>query len=355
VVLSFARLVIVLVACLHAACGENRAAAPVPGPSPVPLPIPVPVPEPVPAPRPTTATLTGHLRDGETNAPAAGALVAWNAPGGRFQSGRSDGAGSYSFANVPLGVVTISAATTWARGERQVTLTGDSVVDLVLVPLKHTLQGRLTDAVSGAPVAGATLLVIDSSLERRNAGRSTTSASDGIYRLADIWSGTITLQVRRSGYDPVFRDVTVLGETQQDFQMRAAQQTLAGTWSGETTATGFAGGTPVATGIVTVRQTGATIAVDWPGGWALTGTLADPSAIGATTQIAGTLTITRSPSGPRIPPPVPCVGTGRFTGIVNWTNLSIAAPQVTFATVPPGTPSTSPCGSTETVTLRLAR
>ena len=321
-----------------------------PGPSPVP----VPVPEPVPAPRPTTATVTGHLRDGETNAPAADAFVAWNAPGGIFQSGRSDGAGYYSFANVPLGVVTISAATTWANGERQVTLTGDTVVDLVLVPRKHTLQGRVTDAVSGAPLASATLLVIDNSRERRNAGRSTTSGSDGTYRLANIWSGGITLQVRRSGYDPVFRDVSVLRETQQDFQMRAAQQTLAGTWSGETTATGFAGGAPVTTGIVTVRQTGATIAADFPG-WALTGTLADPSAIGATTQIAGTLTITRSPSGPRIPPPVPCVGTGRFTGIVNWTNLSIAAPQVTFATVPPGAPSTSACGSTETVTLRLAR
>ena len=338
------RLVIVVTIFLQLACGEQRAASPVPGPTPVP--------EPLPAPRPTTATVTGHLRDGETNGPAAGAFVGWNAPGGVFQSTRSDAAGYYSFERVPLGVVRFTASSDWAVAEREVQLTGDATVDIVLAPRKHTLQGRVTDVSSGVPIAGATLSVVDSSRERRNAGRLTTSGSDGTYRLPDIWIGGFRLEVRRTGYDPIFRETSVNGETQLDFQMRVARQTLAGTWQGELTQTGVADGLPRPVTSLTLPHTGATVAAD---GIAFTGTLADPAAIGATTQSTGTFTITRVPSGPRIPPPTPCVGTGRFTGLVNYTNLSITAPQVTFATVPPGAPSTSACGSTEMVTLRLAR
>ena len=244
-----------------------------------------------------------------------------------------------------MGVVKIHARTNYASVEREVTLTGDTVIDMVLAPRKYVLQGRVTDVVSGLPLAGATVSAIYSVHEREplNAGRSATSGGDGAYRLADIWVGSFTLQVRRPGYDPVFTVVNFFGDTQHDFQIRVAQQTLAGTWNGELTASGFARGTPVPLGVMAVRHTGATIAADFSG-TAFTGTLADPAAIGATTQIAGTLTITRSPSGPRLPPPQPCVGTGQFTGTANWTRIFITTPQVTFS-----------CGGTETVTLTLVR
>ena len=329
-------LVIVMVAFLQLACGEHRATSPTAGPTPVP--------EPLPAPTPATVVLSGHVRDGETNQPAVGALVVLRWPDGRFRNNQSDGAGYFSFANVPLGVATIYSATNYAHAEREVTLTGDTVIDMVLAPRKYVLYGRVTDMVSGLPLAGATLTVIEPPWAREpNAGRATTSGSDGAYRLADIWTGDIRLQVRRTGHDPVFGVVKVIRDTQHDIHMRVAQQTVAGTWTGELTATGFAGGTPVWIGVVPVTQTGATIAADFQG-IAFTGTLADPSRIGATTQIAGTLSITRAPGGPRIPPPQPCVGTGRFTGTVNWTRLVITAPQVTFS-----------CGSTEKVTLSLVR
>jgi hypothetical protein len=121
-----------------------------------------------------------------------------------------------------------------------------------LVPRKSTLYGRVTDVTSGLPLAGATLTVIDDSRERRNAGRSTTSGSDGGYALSDIM-----------------------------------------------TASGFGSGGPVSVGIVVLRHTAATIAADFAG-MSFSGTLADPAAIGATTHVNGSLTITRSPSGPRI-------------------------------------------------------
>jgi hypothetical protein len=55
--------------------------------------------------------------------------------------------------------------------------------------------------------------------------------------------------------------------------------------------------------------------------------LQDPSAIGATTGITDTLTILWAVLGRG---PMTCEGTTAFTGTINWTKMSLTAPQITF-------------------------
>ena len=333
--------ILAVVVLLQLACGDQQAT------SPTPVPTPTPVPQPVPPPVPATVVVTGHLRDARTNEPIIGASVVLRRPDGLNVGALSDGAGHYGFANVPAGEVTIRAAKDTHDGaERQVTLTVDTTVDMVLAPRKYALFGRVTDVTSGLPLASATVTVADG----LNAARSTTSGSDGTYRLPDLWFGGFTLRVRRTAYDSVFRAVNFARETELDIQMRVAQQSLAGTWAGEMTSTGFFARVPVAIPEVTMMHTGATVAGSFPArqgnpAGEFTDTLPAASAIGTTTQVIGTLTIRRGPpSGPRLPPPPPCIGTGQFTGLVNWTHFVITAPQVTFS-----------CGGTESVTLSLLR
>jgi iron complex outermembrane receptor protein len=57
------------------------------------------------------------------------------------------------------------------------------------------VSGTLTDALTGAPVAGATVIV-----EAPTGSRQTTSAADGRYSIPNILPGTYHLVVRRDGY-----------------------------------------------------------------------------------------------------------------------------------------------------------
>jgi outer membrane receptor protein involved in Fe transport len=62
-----------------------------------------------------------------------------------------------------------------------------------------TLRGTLADS-AGKPIAGAVVRL-------EELGRSTTSSSDGSFRLADVPAGRYTLVVRRVGYAPVAQQI----------------------------------------------------------------------------------------------------------------------------------------------------
>jgi AraC-like DNA-binding protein len=64
------------------------------------------------------------------------------------------------------------------------------------------IAGRVTDAVSGAPLAGATVALEGGAL-------TATSGADGRYRLAGAPPGPAVLRVVRIGYAPVRRPLTV--------------------------------------------------------------------------------------------------------------------------------------------------
>ncbi|MBI2189767.1 MAG: carboxypeptidase regulatory-like domain-containing protein [Acidobacteria bacterium] len=312
----------IILCLLQLACNGDTPVAPTPPQTTLPAP-------------PAPVTVRGRVLDSTTDAPVPGASVVLRRDDGLSVAELTDAAGSFVFTNVVSRQVTIRAGkTAYDAAEQQVALIGDVSIDIAIAPRKHTLSGRVTDVTTGAPLPATTLTVIDG----LNASRSTTTGDDGTYVPGELWFGGFTLRVRKPGYDAVFRGVPFAGDTTLDIQMRVAQHSLSGTWTGDITYTSRG---PLAIAEATLTHSGATIASNFPAA-AFTGTLANPSAIGSTTQVTGTLTVRRTTGNPRNP--IPCDGTGSFTGTVNWTRLVVTAPQVTYS-----------CGGSDSVTLSLLR
>jgi len=85
---------------------------------------------------------------------------------------------------------------------------------MLLAPLVtggDTLSGRVTDR-EGHPLAGATVLVVE-------LHRVALSHTDGRFRFADMPVGIYTVTVRRLGFAPLARRVTVSGSTTLDLTL----------------------------------------------------------------------------------------------------------------------------------------
>jgi hypothetical protein len=190
-----------------------------------------------------------------------------------------------------------------------------------------TLSGRVIDADTGAALASAAINILDG----KDAGRTAVTDAAGSFRLAGLTAGGFTVRVRDQGYDSFFQGVTFVADTSIEVRLKAANQTLAGTWTGTlsfTTANGARQDIPVPQ--LTIVHAGdavsSTFLTSGPYQGSFAGTLRDPS-IASTTAIAGTMAVTLDLSGR---PPTTCRGTADFTGTVNWTQLSIVAPRMVF-------------------------
>ena len=195
-------------------------------------------------------------------------------------------------------------------------------------PAGLTLSGRVTDADTGAALAGAGVNILDG----KDAGRTAVTDAAGSFRLTGLTAGGFTVRVQDQGYDSFFQGVTFVADLSIEVRMKAAQQTLAGTWTGTlsfTTANGARQEIPVPQ--LTIVHAGdavsSTFLTSGPYQGSFAGTLRDPSSIGSTTAIAGTMTVILDLSGR---PPSTCRGTADFTGTVNWTQLSIDSPRMVF-------------------------
>jgi hypothetical protein len=155
-------------------------------------------------------------------------------------------------------------------------------------------------------------------------------------RFTDMLFGGLTVRTRHDGYDSVFQAVRLVEDAALDIQMTPVGRTLAGTWTGTFTAISSAlvnGPTFCIPKVIcekaipetALTQTGASIASNFNWG-TFSGVLRDPSSIGSTTAVTGTLTASITTSDFK-----PCNGTGDFTGTVSWTSLNIVAPVVTSA------------------------
>ena len=241
-------------------------------------------------------------------------------------SERTDDQGVVQFNDFTPGTITITAARGgFDQAQREVTVTAATTVELSLVPRRATLAGRVTDLETRQPLAGATVAVLDGD----NAERAAIVDSTGHYSLPDLWFGGFTIRVRHAAYDSVFRGVRLTQDTVLDVEMRRAQQSLAGTWTGTADVTT---GQRFSFPEVTLTHSQATVA-NAPGEsaysfFAFTGSLRDPDRIGSTTDISGTLRWRITKGNPRTP--TTCNGTGTFDGTVNWTNLRIAAPHIVY-------------------------
>ncbi|HIQ04413.1 MAG TPA: peptidase S8, partial [Anaerolineae bacterium] len=106
-------------------------------------------------------------------------------------------------------------------GYDTVSLTGVTIVtdvvttqDVAMAPLPtYTVSGTVTDAITSAPIAGATVAVPGTPLPP-----ATTNAS-GFYSLSGLVAGPATLRVSAVGYGTVQRSISVTGDMTEDFSL----------------------------------------------------------------------------------------------------------------------------------------
>ena len=189
-----------------------------------------------------------------------------------------------------------------------------------------TISGRVTDLTGGSPLAATSVAIIDGA----DLNRATATDASGTFALSGLTLGGRMLRFRHDGYDSVFRGVQLVADTSLSIQMRPAMQSLAGTWTGTLTETRPTTPNPQTESVpeLNVTQTGADMSGVYPNTVVLfTGTLRNPSAIGATTEVTGVIRLDVSQGGRNI---ITCHGSGAMSGTVNWTRLVIVAPQVPF-------------------------
>jgi len=147
---------------------------------------------------PTTGSTTGTVTDAVTGAAIVGATVTDGT-----RSATSDANGGYTIANVPGGTYTVTATASGydsASQSVQVTAGQTSTADFALSPLPGAIAGTVTDAATGATIAGATVT---------DGTRSATSDANGGYSIANVPAGTYTVTATASGYNSASQSVQV--------------------------------------------------------------------------------------------------------------------------------------------------
>lgn len=132
--------------------------------------------------------LAGVVIDEKTGSPVSGAKVQAGTA-----SATTGADGRYRLEGVPEGASLQISAPGYAGVEQSAVK--DATYDAKLQP--DTLTGKITDQLSGAPLAGATV----------KAGEATTTTGkDGTYQLEGV-TGTTTIVIRADGYAPITQTV----------------------------------------------------------------------------------------------------------------------------------------------------
>ena len=144
----------------------------------------------------TANTLTGLVTDAVTSLPIAGATVQVTDSSNVVHTVTTDAIGHYGVTNVPTGPATVTASQTgYASATSHPTVVqGPNTQNEALTA--NTLTGVVTNTVTGLPIAGATVVVVDS------ANVTNTLATDvtGHYAVTNIATGVVTITVSLSGY-----------------------------------------------------------------------------------------------------------------------------------------------------------
>lgn len=167
---------------------------------------------------PATATLRGRVVDAATQQPLAGASVTRGATtistgaDGRFELTGLP-AGAFALAIEANGYLGVTASGSLANGVNDI-----GSIGLNAVPATSTLSGLVSDATSGTPIIGASIVVEGQS-------GNAVSGSDGRYTIAGVSGSRVTLLVTASGYLSSRVDVSLPqpGAMTLDLQLTAVQ------------------------------------------------------------------------------------------------------------------------------------
>jgi hypothetical protein len=154
-----------------------------------------------------TGTMMGTITATGGTAPVSNATVQFrpDVPGGSeyVVEGATDEQGQYVIGGIPTGnvIVTVNAQGYLTDSAQAVVIedtspSGNPALDVSLVPTttKVTVQGRVTDLITGAGVGGATVTI--------GSLTPVTTRDDGSFEVAEVPVGSQTASVTASDYDP---------------------------------------------------------------------------------------------------------------------------------------------------------
>src|SRR5262249_36931455 len=148
-------------------------------------------------------SIHGAVTDAVSNQPLAGAtVVVTRADSGLTLTGVADlttaSDGTFQLSGLAPGSYLLSAtAAGHAVGMQTVTLSGGAPVTLALAA-QGTLEGTITDAVTGQPVNGANVELINNT---SSTNASSTTDATGKYSFANLTPGSYTLVVIAAQYE----------------------------------------------------------------------------------------------------------------------------------------------------------
>lgn len=171
----------------------------------------------------TTGNLTGKVFDGSTNKPIQGATI--SIAGGA--STTTDTQGSFLIKDITPGTyqVAISASGYISQTYQVMILAGVTTdmqtVYLTPAPQATTITGKVTDAQTGIPIAGADVAIVGTVPSTGSGQVSTKTDSTGAYTITGITQLEFTLKASATGYDSFAYIITTTtyGTYTVDFQL----------------------------------------------------------------------------------------------------------------------------------------
>jgi len=206
---------------------------------------------------PLPGSIRGQVSDAVTSQPINGATVACTA-GGITTTATTDASGNYTLSNVPPGSYTVTAAASAYNSQSQpvvVSANTLSTQNFSLAPLPGSIGGRLTDSLTGKPVAGGMV-------SYAVGGVPTTVAADanGNYAISNLTEGSYSLTAAAGSYSSLTRSVNVGpgGSATSNFALAPLAGTINGTVTDVSTGKAIAGALVSFTGgSATTNSTGA--------------------------------------------------------------------------------------------------
>ncbi len=205
---------------------------------------------------PLTGTISGQVTDAGTAAPISGATVSYTA-GGVTRSATTDANGNYSLSDVPApGTYTLTAS---ASGYTSQTATvpvnrgGVATANFAMRLLPGSITGQVTDAMTAAPVSGATVSYLSGGVTV-----TATADSHGNYTLSNVPPGSYVVTVAATGYSSQSQTLTVTSNvaTVGNFALAPQPGSIAGQVTDSSSGRGISGATVTFTvGSVTTSAT----------------------------------------------------------------------------------------------------
>jgi hypothetical protein len=190
------------------ACGGNKGTATAPSPSPTPT---------------TTFSLSGKVRNAQTSASVSGATLSIVDGPNAGTSTTTDESGNYSFNALQQSGFNVNAsAANYIQVSQGVTLLSNQTLNFSLrpQPAAITLSGRVTDAATGAPIAGAVVSI--------NGRSRTTTDNSGNYRVAGLLDAGSHLDTTYVSAENYVADYRYIRGTIQNVRLYRIERIVAG-------------------------------------------------------------------------------------------------------------------------------